>query len=192
MQTIRGIQGTKDAGVEWYQLITLILKKELGMVPETGNKGLFFWEHKGRTVMLALATDDILFAATDCSLYLAIQQVFNNFFAYTTTDGQILYFLNYRIIQSVHGTSIDQYNHIRQTILQVFFNEGYSIPFHSSPLPLETTIEMDLFRLHPLTDEENEAITTRCNGIYMHWTGALLHIANKSRWDLEYLVMRLL
>ena len=35
-----------------------------------------------------------------------------------------------------------------------------------------------------------QAMTTRYNGSYMHLTGALLHIANKGRWDLEYLAMR--
>ena len=191
LQTIRGIQGTKDAGAEWYKLLALILTKEVGMIPATGNKGLFYWNHKGHIAMLALATDDILLAATDRSLYEIIQQVFDNFFAYTTNDGEVLQFLNYRIIQSSYGTSIDQYNHIRQTILQVFFHEGATIPFHSSPFPLETTVEMDLFRSRPLTDEENAEMTKRYNGSYMHWTGVLLHIASKSRWDLEYLAMRL-
>ena len=38
MQTIRGMQGTKDAGAEWYKLLSLILTKDMNMVPVTGNK----------------------------------------------------------------------------------------------------------------------------------------------------------
>ena len=191
VQTIRGIQGTKDAGAEWYRLLSLIFTRELGMVPATGNKGLFYWQHEGHTALLALATDDILLAATHKSLYIKIQSVFDNYFAYTTNDGKVIQFLNYRIIQSEFGTSIDQYNHIRQTMLQVFFPNKDIVPFQSSPFPLETSIEMDLFKAQPLTEDENMAMTKRYRGSYMHWVGALLHIADKSRWDMAYLAMRL-
>ena len=98
VQTIRGIQGTKDAGAEWYRLLSLIFTRELGMVPATGNKGLFHWHHEGHTTLLALATDDILLAATHRSLYIKIQSVFDNYFAYTTNDGQDIHILNYIII----------------------------------------------------------------------------------------------
>ena len=40
------------------------------MVQDTGNKGLFYWQHEGHTALLALATDDILLAATHKSLYI--------------------------------------------------------------------------------------------------------------------------
>ena len=66
MQTIRGIQGTKDAGHEWYKLLALILTKDLGMVPSTTNKGLFYWAHDSHTAYLALATDDILLTICMC------------------------------------------------------------------------------------------------------------------------------
>ena len=98
LQTIRGIQGTKDAGAEWYKLLALILTKELGMIPATSNKGLFYWQQDGNTAFVALATDDILLAATDISFYIRMQQAFDNYFAYTTKEGTALQFLNYMII----------------------------------------------------------------------------------------------
>ena len=171
MQTIRGIQGTKDAGAEWYRLLSMILTKELGMMPATGNKGLFYWNHNGHIEMLASATDDILLASSHRSLYDAIQQVFDNFFGYTTNDGDVSQFLKYRIIQSQFGTSIDQYNHIRQTILQIFFNNGATVPFHSSPYPLENTIEMGLCRSRPSTNEENHKMAKRCKRLASVTTG---------------------
>ena len=69
VQTIRGIQETKDAGAERYRLLSLIFTKELGMVPATGNKGLFIWHHNGHKALLALATDDIIIAVSHKSLY---------------------------------------------------------------------------------------------------------------------------
>ena len=86
LQTIRGIQGTKDAGAEWYKLLALILTKELGMIPATSNKGLFYWQQDGNTAFVALATDDILLAATNISFYIRMQQAFDNYFAYTIKE----------------------------------------------------------------------------------------------------------
>ena len=89
VQTIRGIQGTKDAGEEWYRLLALLFTHELGMVPATGNKGLFSWEHNVRRAFSTLATDDIILAVIDKSLYHILRATFDNYFAYTTTEGSM-------------------------------------------------------------------------------------------------------
>ena len=44
MQTLRCIQGTKDAGRKWYLLLLSIFKK-LNIIPCPNNKGTFFWKH---------------------------------------------------------------------------------------------------------------------------------------------------
>ena len=90
LRTIRGIHGTKDAGTEWYKLLALILTKELGMIPATSNNGLFCWQQNGNTSFVALATYNILLAATDISFHIRIQQAFDNYFAYTIKEGAIL------------------------------------------------------------------------------------------------------
>ena len=100
VQTIRGIQGTKDAVAEWYRLLSLIFTRELDMVPATGNQGLFYWQHDRHTALLALTTYGILLAATHKSVYIKILSVFDNYFAYTTNDGNVIFFFNYRIIQT--------------------------------------------------------------------------------------------
>ena len=65
LQKIRGIQGTKDAGAEWYKLLALISTKELSMIPVTSSKGLFYWKQGGDTAFVALVTDNMLIAATN-------------------------------------------------------------------------------------------------------------------------------
>ena len=191
MQTIMGMQGTKDAGAEWYKLLSLILTKDMNMVPATGNKGLFTFIDGDQTAFIALATDDILLATSNKSFYDKLKTTFDTYFAYTTCEGSVLQFLNYRIIQSEYGTSVDQFNHIRQTILKEFFAEGTKVPFQSSPFILTQSIEMELFKDGPLSEQECAVLDDRYNGTYSHWTGAILHIAEKSRWDLQYLGMRL-
>ena len=50
---------------------------------------------------------------------------------------------------------------------------------------------MSLFQSSPLSEKEMQLMTEQYNGSYNHWVGALLHIADKSRWDLSYMAMRL-
>ena len=123
------------------------------MVPATANKGLFFWEHDDKYTYVALCTDDILMASSHVDLFHLLCSTFDQYFGYTTTTGHILRFLNYRIIQSVHGVSVDQYTHIRITMLNPFFESTTTAPFHSSPFPLSPAFEMELYSATPLDDE---------------------------------------
>ena len=191
MQTLRGLQGTKDAGRLWYELIYTILVDGLGMIPCSTNKGLFTWNKNNHRALLALATDDIIFASTDESLWNILQSTFQQYFDYTTRTGPELAFLNFRIIQSEHGTSIDQTNHIQQTILNKYFTTDKRVPFYSSPFPLDSKFEIELFESLPLSENDLTKIEERYNGTYCFYIGAIQHVANYSRPDLEYAIMRL-
>ena len=113
------------------------------------------------------------------------------YFDYTTAQDSTLYFLNYRIIQSTHGTLIEQYTHLRQSVVDPFFGSNSTVPFQSSPFPLDPDFEMELYKSTPLDEKELEALSDKYNGSYNHWTGALLHISSKSRSNIYYLAMRL-
>ena len=63
MQTMRNIQGTKDAGYEWYQLLARIFR-DLGMKPNSTCKGIWLWILDGEKHYLALATYDILIVSS--------------------------------------------------------------------------------------------------------------------------------
>ena len=88
------------------------------MTPVTGNKGLFSYIDGDKAAFVVLATDNILLTSSFSGFYDKMRDTFDTYFAYTTCEGPVLNFLNYRIIQSEYGTSIGQYNHIRQSILQ--------------------------------------------------------------------------
>lgn len=60
IQTLRGIHDTEDAGHERYKLLALLLTNDLGMVPSTTNKGLFYWNYQDHTAYLTLTTDELL------------------------------------------------------------------------------------------------------------------------------------
>ena len=130
-------------------------------------------------------------AASHPDIFNLLRETFTKYFVFTSSSNQVLHFLNYRIIQSEHGTSVDQYVHIRQTILHPFFDSQTSVPFQSSPFPLDPAFEMELYTSTPLNEQDLEKLTEQYNGSYNHWTGVLLHYASKTRSDLSYLAMRL-
>ena len=62
MQTMSNIQGTIDAGYEWYQILARIFKS-LGMKPNSTYKGIWLWVLDDEKHYITLATDDILIAS---------------------------------------------------------------------------------------------------------------------------------
>ena len=115
---------------------------------------------------MGLATDDILMAASHSNMFDLLQTTFDKYFDFTASSETVLQFLNYRIIQSKHGTSVDQYVHIRQTILQPFFESCESIPFQSSPFPLDPAFEIELYSSTPLSDQDLATLEVKYNGSY--------------------------
>ena len=60
MQSLWNIQGTKDVGYAWYQLLYSICIS-LEMVANTTCKFIFPWDKDGHQSLLALATNGRLF-----------------------------------------------------------------------------------------------------------------------------------
>ena len=125
-------------------------------------------------------------------LYDLLLAAFDKYFTYTTRTGTELSFLNYRIIQSEWGNSIDQTTPICQNILAKYFpDKTMKVPFQSSPFPLDNGVEMKIFEANYLSDKELSELAKIHRGGYSTWAGALLHIADKSRPGLSYVAMRL-
>ena len=60
MQSLRNIQGTKDAGVKWFQLLARMFR-DLGWKPNATCKGVWTNSGDNENAYLILATDDILY-----------------------------------------------------------------------------------------------------------------------------------
>lgn len=95
------------------------------------------------------------------------------------------------IIQRGYRSLIDQYNNIRQSLLQKFFLDTSSVQFISSLFPLDLTIEMELFCTTPLSKKENDKLAIQYHGSYDNWTSTLLHISSNSRQNPTYTAMSL-
>ena len=114
------MQGTKDAGCEFYQLLTKSFL-HLEMVANTMCKGVFAWRDNIILSFLTLATDDMLFATNSPGTAKQLETEFKKFFAYIFSKGTKLSFLNFRIIQSKYRISLDQTNQIKQKVLTLYF-----------------------------------------------------------------------
>lgn len=63
IQTIRKMQGAKDAGTGFFLLLNKVLTSDdIGMTASTTNKGIYEWTFNGHKSLMAVTTDDFLFA----------------------------------------------------------------------------------------------------------------------------------
>ena len=187
MQTIRYLQGGKDAGREWSVLLIKILTSpNIGMKVTTTNKSVFSWNFEGYKSLLAVATDDMLFATEHKKCLDHLCHIISQYFSYTIQSGAELSFLNLRIIQSNHGISIDQTQHIERTILQPYWldHPTNKIYFKESPFPLDTKFEYELYDALPLQDSDLVSHHKKHNGSLPKWVGALMHLCVWTRPDI--------
>ena len=190
MQSLRNIQGTKDTDFEWNQLLAKIFT-DLGWKPNTICKGVWVYLKNNQTTYLTLATNDILYMSKHEEPLKELLDKFGDFFSFKVKRGIELQFLNFRIIQSEHGISIDQTNHIIQSIINGSFDKDEKVKYESSPFPLDSKFEYELYAALPKFEDELEKSKKKYNGKYNKWTDALQHIAVWSRQDISHVVMRL-
>ena len=113
---MQNIQGTKDAEYEFYQLLSKVFL-DLEMVTNTICIGVFVWRNNKMLSFLTLAKYDTIFATDSHDAIKQLKTEFKKYFVYTFSKRTELSFLNFRIIQSKYGISLDQINHIKQKVL---------------------------------------------------------------------------
>ena len=191
IQCLKSIQGTRDAGQCWYKLLFGCLLS-LQMIRCSCDHGIFIWKLPTETCFLVLETDDLLFLSKTRSPFLTLKAELERLFDLTVSEGSVLKFLNLRIIQSPAGVSFDQTMHIKNTILYEYFKDvpDTSIPKQVYPFPLDAAFEKRLYEAAPLTGVDLLNVTKRYRFSFGHLVGSLMHIAQVSRPDLSYSVMR--
>ena len=127
---------------------------------------------------MRLTTYDILFSSGNKILNEIFEQEIGEFFTYQVQKGSVLKYLNWQIIQSKHGISIDQTSFLLREILKPYWKntDHKNIYSRQNPFPMDTKFEIELFQAHPLEEQELEKIETAHNVSLGHWVGNLLHI----------------
>jgi hypothetical protein len=126
-QTVNVIQGTKPAGRQWNDILTIVLTK-LKYQRNHVDHGVFIHvsEDERQKMLLCISTDDFLCAFTHQKLY---DDLCTNLKAYseiTTKTGPVLYYLNLRIIQTPASVSIDQ-NALLSLMIRLLLNAPFMI-----------------------------------------------------------------
>ena len=179
LQTLTKVQGEKDSGHDFFDLLIAILtSKEMGMKPLTTNRAIFSWTYKGSQAFLAVTTDDLLIFYQQKFLLDHFIKIITKYCRVTVQSGPELSYLNLRIIQSTHGISIDQTQHIEKQILSPYWKDinPTSIYFRKSPFPLETSFEKELHHAFPLDEDTLKDVHKKHHGSLPKWVGALMHV----------------
>jgi hypothetical protein len=192
IQCLKSIQGTKDAGLCWYRLLTGVFR-ELDIKRSAIDHGIFIWIWQQETCYIALETDDILVASPTNNPFLYLKQELEKIFDLTVRMGTTLRYLNIRIIQSPAGISIDQSQHIKTHILDVYFKNvsPSAIPKKLYPFLIKPSFEQKRFEAPPLIGADLLRKEKDFGFPFRQLVGSLLHITTISRPDLCYTTMRL-
>jgi hypothetical protein len=169
------------------------LVNTMGLTRHPTDHAVFLWQTPTAELFLALATDDFLVLTDDRELFLALKSGLEKLFKLTLQEGSVLSFLNLRIIQSPDGISIDQTDHVVDSIIEPYFKlrDISKLVRITSPFPTDTSFEQQLYESPVLTGSALRAIELKHHGSLYKWNGALLHAAIATRLDLGYAVMRL-
>ena len=101
-------------------------------------------------------------------------------------------FLNYCIIQSSHGISIDQTDHICKNVLNTYFpDKTKQIQLQTIPFTLDSRFQTVIFHVLPLSNNMLQGLKEIFYGWFGHWVEALQYIQEKSCPGLGYSVIYL-
>jgi hypothetical protein len=193
IQNFRSFQGQKDAGYYWYTLLMAYIVNTMGLTRHPTDHAVFLWQTPTSELFLALATDDFLVLTDDRKLFLSFKSGLEKLFKLTLQEGSVLRFLNLRVIQSPNGISIDQTDHVVDSIIEPYLNlrDVSKLVRITIPSPTDTSFEQQLYESPILTGSALRSINLKHDGSLYNWNGALLHVAVTTRLDLGYAIMQL-
>ena len=193
IQAAQLIQGSPHAANRWQANLHAQITA-LGYVRNNIDHS-FYTKHNANNhleAMLSITVDDLLLSykneITQQKFYSHLSAAFD---MTTPKDISQFKFLSLHIVQSQHGTSIDQTNHITTKILDHWFQQGYPTKIVNTPYPTDNNFELDLTTAPSLNSDTLHQYETRYHGPFNHTLGKLLHIQQWTRYDINFAVTRL-
>jgi hypothetical protein len=147
-------KGTKDAGNLWYSQFKSVIEK-YGMKRSTVDHGYSIKQfNDGDFMYVLLATDDCFVAFLTYKHFEDFNIYLKSNFIFTIQTGKILKFLRMRIIQTNHGTSIDQAEYTYDLLTTYFGKDVDRVKSVITPMRPENDLEQAFFNALPLTQDE--------------------------------------
>lgn len=176
VQLLVYMQGTKPASREFNILLAHLLA-QVDIYPTSINSGVFVIVENKDIMFLAIETDDILVCTNSSSLEKKIMTQIQSAFKVTVQEGDEISFLNYRIIQSVHGISVDQTQHIIDMVND-FLPPDVKVKATNTPLRSDKQFNEEVFLSVPATPAELKSLKREFGHKFSSVYGALLHVEN--------------
>ena len=192
LQTINGMQGGKDAGRSWYLLLKSILE-DFGFKMCPAEPALFVFYDGSAALIVVTSTDDFLCAYSHEDLFSTFKKHMERFVPVTVQQGNVLKYLNIRIVQTDQGISIDQTHHIRTKILDLWFPPATVERLKSvdTPYRIDSEYEQALNEQLPATEEELAKLEKQHKGSYLSHIGSFLHVQQVTLFAIGFTVTRL-
>ena len=191
LQGCTSFQGAKPAGREWNSILNLSLQDQ-GLTRNPVDQALHVRRNKDGTLIVGCSTDDFLCAFTSRNLFVGFIAHMSRCFPVTYKEGPKLSYLNLRIVQSEHGISIDQTEHMRETILDHWFPDASTkVKGSTTPFSTDSACETELAETLPAPPQQLRELEVQCKGTFPMHVGKFLHIMQCTRPDIMYAVNRL-
>ena len=189
LQMFMNMQGNKQASRGFYKLLAKMLAT-MGLFPLSIDKAIFALSRGTSILILAVQTDDILLATNSKDLKEEVLNTLLSAFKVTTQEGTILKYLNFRIIQSDSGVSIDQTDHILDLVNSYIPVDTKLSPV-DTPLRTDRQFQTEVGASLPSSPSELKSLEKEYGFKYSPLYGAPLHISSSSRPDLSNEMNRL-
>ena len=190
LQMLNFMQGNRKAGRAFHILIKAILG-QIGLSPTSVDKAVFVWIYKeDYIVILVSKTDDFLILTNSPECFNIINKGIKRAFGVSLQQGDAIYYLNTRIIQSSHGISFDQCDHIIDTVSK-YFDINTKIVKTDTPLRADLDFDKEVYLSVPATASELKSLVEEFKGSYSKIYGEVMHIMVVSRPDLSFALHRL-
>ena len=181
IQLLVYIQDTPPTSHEVYILLIHLLA-QIKIYPTSVNVGVLVIVEDRDVMFLAVETDDILVCTNSVSLEKRIVKQIQSPFQVTVQEGKVIEFLNYRIIQSVHGISVNQTAHILEMLDNFLPNEKCKNT--TTPLSSDKQYNEEVYLSLPATPAEPKSLEKEFGHKFSSICGTLLHVATASRPDI--------
>jgi len=183
LQCFMNMQGLRTAGRDFHKLLKAVLA-EMKIYPTSVDNDIFVFIYKDSLVILAISTDDILIYTKHKDFYHQVKDKLHSAFGVTSQNGSIIYYLNYRIIQSHSAISIDQTQFILD-IVHKCIPKNSKCPRIDTPLRTDRQFDSEILHCLPASASDLKELSIQYKGDYRTIFGQICHIMKASRPDLS-------
>jgi hypothetical protein len=145
-------------------------------------------------MIINTSTDDFLCAYSHEHIFNDVGEHLKKYFDITTDTGPKVSYLNLRIIQSPHGISFDQTEHIEDKVIKKYFPPekigDSTLKAVHTPWRTDSQYEADLLEQLPAVGEALKELEKRYGGTYAAIIGSLMHVYVWSRPDIGFSCIR--